>query len=139
MATRGTIAVVHNDGSISEIYMHWDSQVSHSGRLLFLYYNTLDLVEQLVSGGSISYLGDHIIPRGKHSFLKPEKGCTVYFSRDRGDEGISVKKYQSLNDYLDSDNICDYHYLFMNNEWKVRSSWKAKTFTPLVELLLEAA
>jgi hypothetical protein len=58
MATRGTIAVQHADGTISQVYSHWDNYISHNGELLYKHYSTLEKVEALVAGGSISVLAE---------------------------------------------------------------------------------
>ena len=57
MATRGTIAMVRDNGSVAQIYSHWDNYLEHNGVLLVNNYNTAAKVEELLSLGDISSLG----------------------------------------------------------------------------------
>ena len=56
MATRSTIAVEHADGTVSQVYCHWDGYLTHNGQILLDHYDTQEKAEQLVSLGSISSL-----------------------------------------------------------------------------------
>ena len=60
MATRGSITVKHSDGKYHSVYTHWDSYLTHHGRILVNSYNSQELAEKLVAGGSISSLGDYL-------------------------------------------------------------------------------
>ncbi len=53
MATRSTIAVQHNDGTISQIYCHWDGYLEYNGKILLTHYSTLESVEDLVKYGDM--------------------------------------------------------------------------------------
>ena len=91
MATRSTIAVQHADGTVSQIYAHWDGYLSHNGRILFEAYNTQERAEALVALGDISSLDRSIEQPAGHSFNKPVEGCTVFYGRDRGEEDQGVR------------------------------------------------
>jgi len=120
MATRSTIAVQHTDGSVSQIYSHWDGYVSHHGPLLRDYYGTLDLAEALVALGALSSLQESITPTlSTHSFDSPEDGQTVFYGRDRGDEGVGSEKFSSIEEYIAKGRSEGYEYLFSDGEWKV--------------------
>ena len=121
MATRSTIAVQHSNGSISQIYCHWDGYISNNGRLLNDHYNNLEIIEELVSGGSLSSLSERIKPIGDHCFDYQEDGTCVYYGRDRGDDelDISPNTFKSVEHYLADSREQDFNYLFKNGEWFV--------------------
>lgn len=126
MATRSTIAVQHQDGTVSQIYAHWDGYLEHNGSLLKTHYTTLELAEELVSLGDISSLNERIHPTAPlgigHSFDQPEKGVTVYYGRDRGESDIAPAKYANLSDYMENGGGQEYDYIFLSGEWFV-SCW----------------
>lgn len=57
MATRSTIGIRHEDGSVTKIYCHWDGYIEHNGGILQKYYNTAEKIEPLLSLGNLSVLG----------------------------------------------------------------------------------
>jgi hypothetical protein len=120
MATRSTIAVQLEDGSVIQCYCHWDGYISYNGRILQEAYNDRDSAEALVQLGSISSLQRRIFPEGEHSFNKPEEGTTVFYHRDRGEE-LSVNHFETLSEYFLDCDFEDYNYLFRNGEWEVVS------------------
>jgi hypothetical protein len=56
MGTHCYIALEHNDGTITFIYCHFDGYFSGVGKLLYHYYTTSEVVEQLLEKGSITSL-----------------------------------------------------------------------------------
>jgi hypothetical protein len=122
MATRSTIAVLHKDGTVSQIYCHWDGYVSHNGRILQEHYNSLDLAEELVELGNLSSLGKELWPQGDHhSFDDPETGVCVFYCRDRAETNQAPVKFRSLDMYFLEGDQEEYNYLFDSNddEWKI--------------------
>ena len=116
MATRGTFAVQHQDGTISAVYSHWDNYPEHNGRLLVENYNSLELAEQLISLGSISSLQKTLNPTNTHSFESPQDNVTIAYSRDRG-EDLVIQKYESLESYFLSNDWQEYNYLWTEYEF----------------------
>ena len=116
MATRSTIAVQHANGTISQVYCHWDGYLEHVGKLLLQHYNSQPLAEMLVNGGSISSLGERIEPEGAHSFDNAEKGTTVFYCRDRGEE-LRVEMYQDAAAYRCEAVQEEFNYVFVNGVW----------------------
>ena len=57
MATRSTIGIRREDGSVTKIYCHWDGYIEHNGAILQKYYNTADKIEPLLALGNLSCLG----------------------------------------------------------------------------------
>lgn len=129
MATRSTIAVRHEDGTVSQIYCHWDGYLSHNGMLLQNHYNTPLAVEFLVSKGDISSLGKRV--GVKHPFSAVEGGIpsdewdknwgemTTYYGRDRGENGTEPRKFDTVSDYIDGYQREEYNYYFNGETWEV--------------------
>ena len=93
MATRSTIAKRNEDGSITQIYCHWDGYVLGGvGETLFNHYNTPELVDQLIALGDLSSLREKPTPtEGEHTFDEPQADVTVAYHRDRGEEWKDTK------------------------------------------------
>ena len=138
MATRSTIAIQREDGTVAQVYCHWDGYLSNNGRLLMEYYNTPDKVEQLIAQGSISSLKPEI--GEKHDFdyyfkkneFTPEQIAlyeekwTLFYHRDRGEE-LVVSTYRNFADYEANAQFEEYDYVMRNGVWYVQehgSPWK---------------
>jgi len=134
MATRGTIAVEHANGTVSQVYSHWDNYPSWNGKLLLDHYNSQELAEALVAVGDISSLAERIVPTGEHSFNSPEKGVTVFYGRDRGEEGCETSKHSSFTAYKMSGQAEEFNYIFRNGKWYCSPD----TMRNFFELTLEA-
>lgn len=120
MATRGTIAVEHADGTVSQVYSHWDNYPEHNGVLLIEHYNTLEKAEALVALGNISSLRENIEPTGPHTFDQPQDTVTIYYGRDRGEDDQEPKKFWNREMYRLSGDSEEYNYLFADGTWTVR-------------------
>ena len=120
MATRSTIAVKHEDGTVSQIYCHWDGYLSHNGKLLMEHYNTLLGAEFLVSKGSLVTLAPRVTPDKDaiHTFEVAQNGVCVYYCRDRG-EDLVINRYDTVSEYLDKFQGEDYNYYFNGESWEV--------------------
>ncbi len=42
MATRSTIALEFADGTIGQVYAHWDGYLAHNGKMLLEYYSKIN-------------------------------------------------------------------------------------------------
>lgn len=136
MATRSTIAVQHADGTVSQIYAHWDGYLDGNGQLLHTYYNSQELAEALVSLGSISSLAERRDPLGTtHTFDSPEKDVTVYYGRDRGETEVEPTVYTNFSDYKKNGDSQEYDYVFMGGEWFVRYYGTSNGFVALATAL----
>ena len=65
MATRSTIALEFADGSVSQVYCHWDGYLSGVGAQLEEYYTDPFLLQELIDGGDMSSIGEHYTLRGE--------------------------------------------------------------------------
>ena len=122
MATRSTIAVQHTDGTISQIYCHFDGYLEHNGRLLVDNYNDLELAEELVSLGDMSVL--------RHSI-----SSSVFYARDRGETETAPTLFASYKDYSKNYLDQDYNYVFKDGQWFVNYCDTDGQFVPLQDQL----
>ena len=103
MATRGAIGIRNEDGSVTGIYTHWDSYVSHNGRILLENYDHTK-TRQLLELGAVSSLGEEI--GEKHDFDEtykegdPRKKWCTFYTRDLGDEMWAAQTYESEDDFF---------------------------------------
>jgi hypothetical protein len=124
MATRSTIAVQHEDGTVSQIYCHSDGYLSYNGTLLVSHYNTLLGAEYLVSKGDLSCMGKTVGKKidfnGMMEYNSDHfaKQCR-YYGRDRGETGTEPKTYASVSEYFDKSSREDYNYFFNGEFWEV--------------------
>lgn len=117
MATTSTMAVQHADGTVSQIYGHWDGYPSHNGRLLVTYYTDIKTVEEMISYGDISSLAATICPSGSHNFENPQKDVCVYYGRDRGETGTLPEKFDDIEMLRLGGRKEEYNYLFKDGKW----------------------
>ena len=117
MATRGTIAVQLADGTIREVYCHWDSYLEHNGQILMRWYNSQALAELVTSLGDISVLDRNYEPTAAHSFDAPQDGVTVLYGRDRGETDAAPKLYADFSAYQHQGCGEEFNYLFIQGRW----------------------
>lgn len=134
MGTRSTIAILRADGTVSQIYCHWDGYIDHNGRILFDHYNTAEKVEELIALGDLSSLGREIGVKHPFSPNYDVPGdcdkwndlyrmmCTAY-GRDRGEAGTQPNRYRDLESYETDANFEEYNYMFMHGEWAVAAAY----------------
>jgi hypothetical protein len=133
MATRSSIAVQHEDGTISSVYCHWDGYLEHNGKMLVEHYASQELAETLVSGGAISQLQKRIAPiSAAHSFERPEKDVTVFYARDRGEE-LKVSRFENLEMYRLTNDRQEYDYIFREGEWQLWGNKSGRGVAMLIE------
>lgn len=117
MATRSTIAIENLNGTIHQVYCHWDGYISNNGVILNKYYNTRELVEKLIMGASISSLGRYISDTPM-SFDNRDNDYTNYYS-NRG-EITEIRHFKDFDDYEENHQYEEFEYLFTkDNVWSV--------------------
>ncbi len=147
MATRSTIALEYADGTVDQIYCHWDGYLENNGRLLFEHYQDPFKLQQIMDLGDMSSLNEEV--GTKHAFSQfegnmsgPEydalygKMCTFY-GRDRGEEGTGAKRFASFDDYKANHQYEEYEYILRPVDgkpvWFV--SEYGRTYKPLADAL----
>jgi hypothetical protein len=125
MATRSTIALEFADGTIGQVYCHWDGYLAHNGKILFENYSNPFILRDLIDLGSLSSLRPTI--GTKHPFSHydvanmtlQEYGnlyrdmCTFY-GRDRGEGQSDANYFKDFADFKASGQAEEYDYILRN-------------------------
>ena len=151
MGTRSTIALEYADGTVEQVYCHWDGYLAYNGKMLLEYYSNPFILRDLIDLGDLSSLKPII--GTKHAFshfgteMKQEdydalygEMCTFY-GRDRGETGTSAKKFASYEDYLLNHQYEEYEYILRSVHgeavWFVADH--SEEFKPLLLALIDEA
>ena len=133
MGTRSTIALEYADGTVEQVYCHWDGYLDHNGRILAEHYTDPFKLQELIEQGGISSLGNVI--GKKHPFgpaynetdiakkakiqkeidLADEAGYTTFYARDRG-EDLTVEKFKDFADYKANHQYEEFEYILRQVE-----------------------
>ena len=120
MATRSTIALEFADGTVHQVYCHWDGYLAHNGQLLLKHYSNPFILRDLIDLGSLSSLQPTI--GTKHAFghygtdMTQEQYTALYgnmctfHARDRGEE-LRVNKFIDFQDYLAHHQYEEFEYI----------------------------
>ena len=101
MSTRSHIGIWNEDGSLDVIYCHWDGYPSYNGAVLFHHYQEPEKIRELIALGDISSLAESVKPvEGEHTFESPQEGVVVAYGRDRHEDGVDSKHFDTLEDFL---------------------------------------
>ena len=96
MGTRSTIALEFADGTVKQVYCHWDGYLSNNGKILQNYYMDPFKVKELVERGGMSSLESEV------------DGCIFY--TERGEE-LSVNQYKDIAEYFAECQGEEYDYI----------------------------
>ena len=96
MGTRSTIAIEFADGTVQQVYCHWDGYLSHNGAILQEHYSDPFKLQRLLDLGGISSLDKEI--GIQHNFNDRLEGATTFYTRDRG-EDLTIEKFDSFANY----------------------------------------
>ena len=148
MATRSTIALEFADGTVGQVYCHWDGYLAHNGEILFNHWSDPFKLRELIDLGALSSLSTEI--GEKHAFDNPGKYGTpeyeayrkqtehmcLFYARDRG-EDLTKHSYKSFEDYKAHAQFEEYNYILRNINgravWFVASYVTNDRFIPLTE------
>lgn len=142
MGTRSTIALEYADGTVEQVYCHWDGYLEHNGKILLEHYSDPFKLQQLLALGRLSQLKPEI--GVKHPFDSPTWGtpeheeytaqfgkmCLVY-ARDRG-EDLTIERYVDFENFTRCANFEEYNYILRNVNGK--AVWFVATDDKFVEL-----
>ena len=129
MATRSTIALEFADGTIQQVYCHWDGYLEHNGQILLKNYSDPFKLRDLIDEGDISSLGPNV--GRKHAFspfegdkadyeAAQQEGCTTFYMRDRGETGCEARKFKDYADYRANAQSEEYNYILRRDgKWYV--------------------
>lgn len=115
MATRSAIGM-EKDGKIIAVYCHWDGYLENNGDILYKHYQSTDKIFQLLSHGDLSSLGPEI--GEKHEFnSRSNEGWCKYYGRDRGEDGVEPRVFNTRNEFLNWYDGSEYFYLWTDGRW----------------------
>ena len=132
MGTRSTIAIERADGSVDQIYCHWDGYLEHNGVILFEHYSSAFKLQDLIDHGAVSSLDRNIglkhpfgpaynerdpVIRARVDALldeAKENGWTTFYSRDRG-EDLMIEHFPNFASYATTHQREEYAYILRND------------------------
>lgn len=119
MATRSTIAIEYENGTVAQIYCHWDGYLEHNGKILNEHYTNVPKIAELIDLGDLSFLDAEIGTKCDFD-NRPDGQCLAY-GRDRGETDVGAKYFDSLEDYEKNHQYEEFEYLFQQhtNSWSV--------------------
>ena len=124
MATRSTIALEFADGTIGQVYCHWDGYLAHNGKMLMEYYSNPFILRDLIDLGSLSSLRPQI--GTKHPFSMFEANMTqdeyanlyrdmcTFYERDRGERSADATYFKNYLHFLVDGQEEEYDYILRN-------------------------
>jgi len=147
MGTRSTIALEYADGTVGQVYCHWDGYLEHNGMLLYKHYSNPFILRDLLDLGDISSLGriigtqhpfsPHFDEGSKVAYDAAQAaGATTFYGRDRGETGIDQKMFKSFEDYKERHQYEEYEYILRKDGvWYVKCH--DAPYVPLADALAE--
>jgi hypothetical protein len=119
MATRSTIALEYADGTVDQIYCHWDGYLSNNGAILAEHYKDPFKVQRMMELGDLSSLGAGIGDQHDFDSAADYPDCTFY-GRDRGETNIAAKRFKDFEDYKANHQYEEYEYILRTDgNWYV--------------------
>lgn len=101
MSTRSTIALEHADGTVEQVYCHYDGYISHNGKILLEQYSDPFKLRDLIDCGDMATFGEPFAARG---------------------EELIVRRYKNVDEYFDECQQEEYDYILRTDgKWYVRS------------------
>ena len=150
MGTRSTIALEFADGTVQQVYCHWDGYLEHNGKILQEHYSDPFKLRELIDLGDLSSLRPNIGTQHAFSHFElraeevagykqlTEDMCTFY-GRDRKESGCGARKFKDYLDYAENHQYEEFEYILRacgdKAVWFV--SDHGKDFVPLAEALFE--
>jgi hypothetical protein len=105
MGTRSTIALEFADGTVEQVYCHWDGYLENNGMILAKHYMDPFKVKELVALGGFSSLDPTV------------EGTAVTAYTGRG-EDISINKFKDYEHFLIDGQWEEYDYILRQVDGK---------------------
>ena len=105
MGTRSTIALEYADGTVEQVYCHWDGYLEHNGQILAKHYMDPFKVRDLIALGGFSSL-DTTVEATK---------STAYTQRG---EDLDINKFKDYADYVANHQYEEYDYILRQVDGK---------------------
>lgn len=146
MGTRSTIALEFADGTVQQVYCHWDGYLEYNGQILRDHYSDPFKLRELIDLGDISSLRPTIgtkhafsrleVPMDDEAYDKLYGDMTTFYGRDRGETGTGAKSFKDYADYIENHQYEEYEYILRNVEGK--AVWFVKCHSADYVTLAEA-
>lgn len=118
MATRSTIALEFADGTVGQIYCHWDGYLDHNGKILLDHYSNPYVLRDLIDLGDLSSLGLRI--GTQHEFDTRVEGECTFYGRDRGEDDVAAHYFKDFADYEQNHQYEEFEYILRKDgQWYV--------------------
>jgi len=130
MATHSTIAIELKDGTVKQVYSHWDNYLAHNGAILLEHYSDPVKLEELIALGDISNLAKSV--GEKHPFSSLDCAMdddqyqelygdmTTFYGRDRDENNTDARTFDNFEMYRLSAEFEEYDYILRNDgQWYV--------------------
>ena len=151
MGTRSTIALEYADGTVEQVYCRWDGYLAHNGQMLQEHYSNPFILRDLIDLGDISSLRPTVgtkhafsrleVPMDGEAYDKLYGDMTTFYGRDRGEDGVSAKKFKDFADYKANHQYEEYEYILRSVHgqavWFVADH--SEDFKPLLQALIHEA
>ena len=113
MATRSTIALEFADGSVGQVYCHWDGYLSHNGAILQEHYLDPFKLQKLIDNGDLSSLRPEVNPEPyrEHTFDKSQEDVCVFYKRDRSEDNVDARYFKDFADYKANHQYEEFEYI----------------------------
>ena len=118
MGTRSTIALEYADGTVGQVYCHWDGYLSNNGKILLQHYTDPFKVRALLDEGDMSSLDTEVA------------ACGFYSARG---EVCPQNMYKDLEDYRSNSQSEEYDYILRRD-----GNWYVKFYGEFDGLLADA-
>ena len=121
MGTRSTIALEYADGTVGQVYCHWDGYLENNGMILYKHYSDPFKLRDLIDLGDLSSLRPEVgVAHDFDDRVAGNEQCTFY-GRDRGETGTGAKTFKNCADYTDNHQYEEYEYLLRKDgNWYVK-------------------
>jgi len=150
MATRSTIALEFADGTVQQVYCHWDGYLEHNGKILAEHYSDPFKLRDLIDLGGLSSLRRDIgekhafsqfdLPKEEvEAFVKRTENMCTFYARDR-EEKLIVHKFVDFQDYLAHHSYEEYEYILRRDgNWYVKQDNEFELLVTALAKELETA
>ena len=146
MGTRSTIALEYADGTVQQVYCHWDGYLSNNGMILQEHYSDPFKLRELIDLGDISSLRPEVgaphpfsqfdTTMSSEDFDKLYGDMTTFYGRDRKETGCAAKQFKDYADYIENHQYEEYEYILRQVEGK--AVWFVKCHSADYVTLAEA-
>ena len=148
MATRSTIALEFADGTVGQVYCHWDGYLDHNGRKLLENWSDPYKLRELIELGSVSSLREEIgvkhnpdspsrfaDPVAYEAYKETYGHMTTFHGRDYGQSESTTSYFKNFEEYEKEHDYQEYEYILRNDGvWYVS---QGGDYEPLMEAIIE--